>query len=145
MAALSVGLEWFHCIWVCVCENSPFNKVCCFLNIRSTKCVVFLDRHSFCVVFVTLSLSDPIPCSLPCLWSDRQHFEPQLLECAVFGQLGIKQPYKITFCKSAILLMVSGQTRGGSVCVEMCVTITFISLDTHFATLSVEFVVWACW
>jgi proteasome lid subunit RPN8/RPN11 len=37
--------------------------------------------------------------------STEQHFEPQLLECAVFGQLGIKQPYKITFCKSAILLM----------------------------------------
>lgn len=58
-----------------------------------------------------LSPYHPLPCytlpltlSLPPLTLRR--FEPQLLECALFSQLGVTQPYSVTIHKAVILMMV---------------------------------------
>ena len=46
----------------------------------------------------------PLTLSLPPLTLRR--FEPQLLECALFSQLGVTQPYSVTINKAVILMMV---------------------------------------
>ena len=75
----------------------------------------------------------PLTLSLPLLTLRR--FEPQLLECALFSQLGVTQPYSVTINKAVILMMVRllppAESIEHGVSLHACCTYFGLYIDTR--------------